>query len=183
MTSSNNIHHGTADMLMLLLQSDPSCCGSGKVSQYGPSMYSPPPLTLPPPPAATRCIRYPTENDVIYGRGVANARTHLFCEQVCIHQDAYIHGDPVTQRRIVKELRDWVQQEQEGGGGRFLLMDSGSRWVEMDESAVNVRIRQSLLDSYRNSNKKNRKEYDDADLMRGHQHQHQHQYCNPQKMT
>lgn len=88
--------------------------------------------------------------DVIYaGAGsTPNARTQLFRQQVRNRCLDYVQGNEDRKTELVNELKHWVRHE----GGRVLVMDT-ERLFEMNESAVNERIRQSLRDSYRTTSK------------------------------
>ena len=89
-------------------------------------------------------VLQPTENNVIIVEaGVTpNAQALSFRELVRSRRDEYVRGDPRTEQvRIVTQLIGSLRIQ----GGRFLIMVSGS-WVEMDETEIDRRIRQSLGD-------------------------------------
>jgi hypothetical protein len=92
-------------------------------------------------------VTAPTGKDVIAGRGT-NKHNNSFLNEVRNRYIMYDNGNRDEKTRIVNELILLVRNQ----GGRFLMKGSKG-WVNMNESDVNEKIRQSLRDGKPSENK------------------------------
>jgi hypothetical protein len=130
--NTSSICNNGVDMPTILPQSDLWISGKIRNNCGYPNMNSSAPLQQ----------INPTANDVIYGRGIAaNQHNQSFRAEIRSRHDSYARGNAKSQLEIVTELIEWVRNR----GGRFLSMDS-TNYVEIDESVVSSKIRQSLRD-------------------------------------